>query len=182
MMRWRSSGRRSRLSSFDHLKESLFEHGTPQNNTLDMRTHVYLPELVDAFEWVSAAGPFENSAYVSRESGRIFWQSETGDLEEELPADVEDQTLYACVPHKRDLDLGQRLVFRFIDETTPDAYDEVRGYFSKRGAYARFKDFLEHRGLLELWFSYEQQACEAALREWAHAEDLDVVEGRRADG
>jgi hypothetical protein len=148
-----------------------------------MRAHVYLSELLDAFEWVSAAGPFDNAAYVNRESGRIYWQTETGDLEEEEPPDdVEDATLYASVPHKHDLDLGQRLVFRFIEAHAPDAYDQVRGYFSKRGAYARFKDFLERRGLLEGWYSYEQQACEAVLREWADSEDLDIVEGRRAEG
>jgi hypothetical protein len=146
-----------------------------------MRAHVYLSELLDSFEWVSAAGPFENAAYVSRESGRIYWHTETGDLEEELPQDVQDETLYASVPHKHDLDLGQRLVFRFVEANAPDAYEQVRDYFSKRGAYARFKDFLERRGLLEVWYSYEQQAREVALREWAESEDLEVVEGQRAE-
>ncbi|MEJ8840465.1 hypothetical protein [Ramlibacter sp. AN1133] len=143
---------------------------------------MYLSELLDAFEWVSAAGPFENTAYVSRESGRIFWATDTGDLDEDLPEDVEDGTLYVCVPHKHDLDLGQRLVFRFVETNAPDAYDQVRAYFSKRSAYARLKDLLERRGLLEGWYSYEQEACEAALREWAEDEDLEVVEGRRAEG
>ena len=58
-----------------------------------MRAHVYLAELLDAFEWVSAGGAGQNAAYVSRESGRIYWASETGGLEEELPGDVEDETL-----------------------------------------------------------------------------------------
>lgn len=147
-----------------------------------MRANVYLSELVDAFEWVSAAGPFENTAYLSRQSGRIFWDTDAGDLEEELPEDVEDGTLYVCVPHKHDLDLGQTLVFRFVEANAPDAYDQVRGYFSRRGAYARFKDLLERRGLLQAWYSYEQQACEVALREWAESEGLEVVEGRRAEG
>jgi hypothetical protein len=35
-----------------------------------MRAHLYLSELFDAFQWVSAASRFENAAYVSRESGR----------------------------------------------------------------------------------------------------------------
>ena len=58
-----------------------------------MRAHVYLSELLDAFEWVSAAGRFENAAYVHRQTGRIYWQSEAGDLEEEPPDDVDDATL-----------------------------------------------------------------------------------------
>ena len=147
-----------------------------------MRANVYLSELLDSFEWVSAGGPFENTAYVSRQTGRIFWDTDAAGPDEELPEDVEDGTLYVCVPHKHDLDLGQRLVFRFLDVNAPDAYDQVRGYFSKRGAYARYKDFLERRGLLQAWYSYEQQATEAALREWANSEDLEVVEGQRAEG
>lgn len=146
-----------------------------------MRAHVYLSELEDALEWVSAAGA-ESAAYVSRESGRIFWHSESGDLEEEIPEDVDDEALYAAVPNKQDLDLGQRLVFRFIEATVPDAYDEVRRIFSKRGAYGRFKDFLDRRDLLEAWYSYEQQATEAALREWADSEGFDILEGQRAEG
>jgi hypothetical protein len=147
-----------------------------------MRAHVYLSELLDAFEWVGGSGPFENTAYVSRESGRIFWATDTGDLVEELPEDVEDGTLYARVPHKHDLDLGKGLVFRFVEAHAADAYDQVRAYFAKRGAYARWKDLLEHRGQLEAWYSFEQEACEAALREWAESEDLDLVEGQRAEG
>lgn len=124
----------------------------------------------------------KNAAYVSRQSGRIFWETDSGDLEEELPEDVQDETLYARVPHKHGLDLGQELVFRFIQANAPAADDEVRGYFSKRGAYARFKDLLVRRGLLEAWHSYEQRASEDALREWAGSEDLQVVEGQRAEG
>ncbi|GAB3656604.1 hypothetical protein [Ramlibacter alkalitolerans] len=145
-----------------------------------MRTNVYLSELLDAHEFVSAGTPFEHAAYVSRETGRIFWDTEDLGLGEELPEDVKDGTLYACVPHKHDLDLGQRLVFRFIEANAPEAYEQVRGYFSRRGAYARFKDLLERRGLLEAWYSYEQQACEAALREWAESENLELVAGQRA--
>ena len=37
-----------------------------------MPTRLYLSELNISFEWVSAAGHGENSAYASRESGRIF--------------------------------------------------------------------------------------------------------------
>jgi hypothetical protein len=146
-----------------------------------MRAGVYLSELLDALEWVSAAGA-ESSAYVSRETGRIYWHTETGELEEEIPDDVEDETLYASVPHKHDLDLGQRLAFRFVQANAPDAYEQVRGYFSRRGAYGRFKDFLERTGLLDAWYAYEQQATESALREWAESEGLDVVEGQRAEG
>lgn len=146
-----------------------------------MRAGVYLSELLDALEWVSATGA-DSSAFISRETGRIYWHAETGDLDEEVPGDVEDERLYASVPHKHDLDLGQRLALRFVQANAPDADEQVRGYFSRRGAYGRFKDFLERSGLLDAWYAYEQQATESALREWAESEELDVLEGQRAEG
>jgi hypothetical protein len=112
-----------------------------------MRAYVYLSELADALEWVSAAGAYENAAYVSRETGRIYWHSESGETEEEVSSDANDETLYAAVPHKHDLDLGKGLSLRFVEVYAPDAYDQVQSYFSRRGAYGRLKEFLSRRGL-----------------------------------
>lgn len=142
-----------------------------------MSASVSLSELLDALEWVSASGPFENAAHISRETGRIFWQTDADNFEEEPPGDLEDETLYVCVPNKQDLDLGQRLVLRFVGERVPDAYERVRAYFGRRGAYGRLKDMLERRGLLQAWYAYERAAAERALREWAAAQGLNVHEG-----
>lgn len=145
------------------------------------RTYVYLAELEDAFMFAGAAGSFDSAAYVSRETGRTYFVAESAGLDEEIPGDPQDESLYARVPDKHHFDLGQHLIFRFIDENAPDDYDEVRGYFSRRGAYARFKGLLERRGLLEAWRACEQAATEAALREWAEEEGFEVVEGRRPE-
>jgi hypothetical protein len=48
-----------------------------------------------------------------------------------------------------------------------DKLDHVQQIFSYRGAYRRFKDFLEHRELLQDGFDFESQREEEALREWA---------------
>ena len=61
-------------------------------------------ELLDAFDWVSAGGPMENSAFVSRKTGATHWASESAELEVELPEDIEDGSVYVAVPHKTDLD------------------------------------------------------------------------------
>ena len=131
-----------------------------------MGTLVKLAELTDAFDWVSASGPFENEAYVTRASGKIYWSSRTNELDEELPEDIEDGTLYIAVPHKNDLALGRNLALRFVDENLPASYERACGYFHKKGAYARFKDLLERAGHLEAWYRYEADAVEKALREW----------------
>lgn len=139
------------------------------------RTRISYDDLLSAFEWVSAAAPSENSAFVSRQTGRLHWASSSHDLEEELPEDIDDASLYVAVPHKYDLDLGKDLVWRFADEVLPESSDTIAAFFDRRGAYARFKDFLERRACLQAWYDYETQATEAALREWCEENGLQLV-------
>lgn len=133
-------------------------------------------DLLAAFEWVSASPSMETSAYVSRERGSLHWaSSDAGAVEEELPEDIEDGSLYIAVPHKNDLDLGRHLTLSFTDEKLPESYSTVAGFFHQRGAYRRFKDFLEQKDLLQDWYDYEAQAVEKALREWAAENGLQVM-------
>ena len=76
------------------------------------------------------------------------------------------------VPQKHDLDLGNPFVFRFAEEYLPDLYQEVRDMFHHKGAYSRFKDLLDRQGQLDAWHRYEEQATEAALREWCQAKEI----------
>jgi len=131
-----------------------------------MNTPVKLADLLDALEWSSVDGSFENEAYVDRQSGKIYWSSSMGDADEELPGDIEDGTRYLAVPHKNDLDLGRRLVFRFVEEQLPESYGLVDGYFHKKGAYSRLRSLLEQKGCLEAWYRYEEKTVEQALRDW----------------
>jgi hypothetical protein len=75
--------------------------------------------------------------------------------------ETEDEALdwEKCVriPHKNDLDPGQRLVFEFIETHLPDEYNCVQQLFQRRGAYGRLKDLLESRGLLDRWHEFEDQ-------------------------
>ena len=78
-------------------------------------------DLSTAFDFVSFAGPMEHRAYVSLDTGAIYWISETNPIEEDdLPADLETSERYLAVPHKNDLDLGTNLALRFIEERLPD--------------------------------------------------------------
>jgi hypothetical protein len=131
-------------------------------------------ELLEAFEWVSASGSMENSAFVSRKTGCAHWASQSGELEAELPEDIEDASVYVAVPHKNDLDLGRALALRFVEERVPDAAATVTGFFRQRGAYARFKDLLERKGILQAWYEYQAQAVESALRAWSEENGLQL--------
>jgi hypothetical protein len=116
----------------------------------------------------------ENSAFVSLETGATHCASALIELEDELPEDIEDGSLYIAVPHKNDLDLGKSLVLRFADEALPESYATVAGFFRQRGAYGRFKDFLERKRMLQAWYEFEAQAVERALREWSEEHGLQL--------
>jgi len=131
-------------------------------------------DLLLAYEWVSAGASFENEAYVSRVTGKIHWSSNFGDVEEELPEDIEDGSVYLAVPHKNDLDLGRELALRFVEEHLPEEYEVAYQFFRKRGAYSRFKAMLERRNQLQNWYQYEKSAVEGALREWSTENGLQL--------
>ncbi|MFZ2633433.1 MAG: hypothetical protein WA081_20105 [Desulfosalsimonadaceae bacterium] len=141
-----------------------------------MNTPVKFDDLLSVYEWVSAAGQFQNSAFVNKVTGKIHIDSDDVDEDEDdaLPDDYEDAVIYVAVPHKNDLDMGRYLAIRYIDENLPESADDVRRFFRKRGAYSRFKDLLQRKGVLDAWYQYEARAVEAALREWAKDNDLDV--------
>ena len=139
-----------------------------------MPTSVKLSELLDAYEWVSGLGPFENSAYLDRTTGKIYIDSDQIEVDEDLPEDYEDGTKYVSIPHKNDLDLGKNLAIQFADDFLWQESVKVREFFRKRGAYARFKNLLEHRRMLEQWYIYEAEAIESALREWAQDNDIQI--------
>lgn len=110
-------------------------------------------DIEDAFLFVSMAPPFEHYAYLNRETGETFYVTELGDSDE-LPDDLEENDKYITIPHKNDLNLGRDLVFNFISTSLPTELRRVRGIFSSKGAYARFKDLLESkratRGLVRI--------------------------------
>jgi hypothetical protein len=51
-------------------------------------------------------------------------------------------------PCKNDLDLGQNLVFEFVESHLADEYRNVQHIFECLGAYRRVRDLLEQKGLL----------------------------------
>jgi len=140
-----------------------------------MNTRVKLSELVEAFEWVSAVGPFENEAYVSRASGRIWLVSDLDDSGEDPPEDVGDESLYLSVPSKNELDLGRSLALRFVEEQLPESSERVKDFFARSGAYGRFKDLLQECDRLDAWYAYEAKGVEEALRAWASDNDVELV-------
>ena len=132
---------------------------------------VLFDDLLAGFDWASAE-PTENAAYVSRKTGRVHWASEEMELDEELPPDIDDASVYVAVPGKGDLRLGRGLALAFAREHLAQRFGQVAAFFDHHGAYARFKDLLDREGQLDAWYAHEAAEIERALRAWAADEGL----------
>lgn len=122
-------------------------------------------DLLDAFEFVSFGALFENSAFICVDTGVIYCTSDTLELDEEVPEDLETSERYIAIPHKNELNLGRDLALSFVDQALPNDYNTVAGFFRRKGAYSRFKQLLESRGVLNAWYLFETHAVEVALRQ-----------------
>jgi len=134
-----------------------------------------LSNIEDAFTFVGSAMYGMNSAALCKDTGKILYQSNMGDLDE--IAEEEDNLDWdQCVgvPHKSDLDLGRVLVLEFVEEHLPNDYGRVQQMFRGRGAYSRYKAHLERRGLLQEWYDFENSREESALREWCEENEIEL--------
>lgn len=138
-------------------------------------TSVKWSEFIEAFEFASFGGPYDTRAFVNLDTGSFHFISDTVDLEEEPPEDLETSARYLALPHKNDLDLGRELALSFTERQLPGEFDKVLGYFHKRGAYRRFKELLDDRGLLEDWYAFEKDATERVLRQWCEQHEIEIV-------
>ena len=138
---------------------------------------VNLKELVDMVELVSMGGAGQTQAYLCRESGKIYCRMDpllVGDLDDDLPDDIEDEEKYIPLPGASELDLGKSLVMDFVGQVLPADFDEVRDMFRKKGAYRRIKDLMIRRGVRDQWYDFERKATERALREWCELNSIKL--------
>jgi hypothetical protein len=120
---------------------------------------VTFSEIQDAFLFVSSTEYGMHSAILYKDTGQIYYHSELGGIDD---MDEEDLDWDMCIeiPHKNDLDLGQNLVFEFVERHSAVEYHSVQQIFQYHGAYRRFKDLLEQKGLLQSWYNFENQRQE----------------------
>ena len=134
---------------------------------------VSFSDIENAFFYVSMDQMFMHNAYLCKETGKIFYTSEMGDSDE-LPDDIDDQDKYISIPHKNELDLGKPLVIEFISKYLPEELDRVYSIFRRKGAYSRYKDFLEQKGVLEDWYEFENKCQTVALKEWCKENNIEI--------
>jgi hypothetical protein len=129
--------------------------------------------IEEAFLFVSGAAPCERTAVVYRKTGETFYASLMSDYDE-LPEDQDESDDYIGIPHKSDLDLGKPLVMDFVRSRCPEEVDRILTIFRRRGAYGRFKDLLEQKGLLDEWYVFEQQRTHQALLLWCEENSIEL--------
>jgi hypothetical protein len=59
-----------------------------------MPTPIKLADLIDGLDWVSASGPFENAAYIDRNTGKLYLITHADEFEEEQPDNFDDASIY----------------------------------------------------------------------------------------
>ena len=129
-------------------------------------------ELENAFFYVSSDQQYMHLAVLHKKTGETFYQSDIAGIDE-FPEDVENGD-YINIPHKNELGLGRDLVFDFVEEYLPQQAGKVNQIFSTRGAYRRFKDFLDSIGLLEDWYKFENEQTKIALKNWCKENGLEI--------
>jgi len=110
-------------------------------------------EIHHAFFYVSSDDYGMNRAFLCLDNGEIIYRSEWDDPKEE----DEDE-----------------FVIEFAEVHLQDDLDLVQRIFSRRGAYRRFKELLDERGLLQTLYDYEDIREKEALGEWVQDNEIEL--------
>lgn len=127
-------------------------------------------DILEAFEFVSLASRFDIEAVLDLETGKIHIQYDSSyDTPEEFGEFPENthSDRYLAIPHKDDLISARGMVFDFAEKyCTEDGVAEITAFFNRKGAYSRFKDYLNEHDLWDAWHAFEEAALVEAFEEW----------------
>src|SRR6476660_2886102 len=62
-----------------------------------------------------------------------------------------------------------------MNDELPDDIDDVRYFFSRRGAYPKFKALLARRSTIDHWHAFEARVTEQTLRDWCALHSIEIV-------
>lgn len=97
-------------------------------------------------------------------------------LEDEIPEELSERRDCIEIPHRTDLNLGRNLVFEFVEQYLPSDFERIRDIFKRKGAYKRYKDFLEDRGFLQKWYDFENTRQLETLRAWCEDNEITLID------
>jgi hypothetical protein len=133
-----------------------------------------IDDIEQAIEFISADPSGDSEAFVSLATGKVYYRSEYMEEAEPLPSDIDDQTKYIALPHKRDLNLGVVLVFNFVEKRLPNKASEVKMMFKKRGAYSRFSNWLDRHNLIDDWHHFRNETTTKTIITWCKNHSVNI--------
>lgn len=92
---------------------------------------VTFSEIQDAFFFVNSDEYGMNTAILCKDTGKMYYQSESGDIDE-LDDDEFDCDTFVRIPHKNEIGLGRELVFEFVEQHMADEYRHVQHFLGSR--------------------------------------------------
>lgn len=137
---------------------------------------VKFSDVLEGYEYTNFDTGGINQAFLDKETGKVYYYTDSGDNFEELPEDLDESDKYIEIPCKNDLDLGRNLVFDFAVQHLPDDANYIQDMFRRKGAYSQFRNFLEHKGAIKKWYDFENEQVEKALREWCALYGVELVD------
>jgi len=135
-----------------------------------------LDKIHDALMFVSSSGYGENSATFDKKTRKIYLCSDMAGINEfeEFCESEYDENIHIEIPHKNDLDLGRNLVFEFVHNYSPEYENTVSQLFRRKGAYSKFKDFLDSKNILQLWYDFEKSREQKEIENWCRENDIKI--------
>ena len=117
--------------------------------------------------------------FISKSTGEIcFFSDFDEEIDEAEIERLENDDDFVKLPDKSELDLGSSVVWEFVDREIPQLKHTVESFFKKRGAYSKFKNFLDNLGILDKWYTFDENRTRKALLEWARENDIEVQESK----
>lgn len=133
-------------------------------------------DIEAAYLFVNMSSESGNLAILCKKTGEIYYASDFAG-ENEIPEDLYENDTCIEIPGKNELDLGKNLVFEFVEENIPEMYERVHRIFNKRGAYARYKDLLDEKGMLQQRYDFENDRQTQALKQWCIENEIELDDG-----
>ena len=130
-------------------------------------------DVETAFEYVSSSPMFVSWAVLCKKTGTILYDNQVEKTGDFIYGETGDDDC-EHIPHKNELGLGRDLAFRFVQDYLPDEMDRVEFFFTKKGAYARFKSLLDSQDLLERWYEFEYEEQARALKAWCRENGVEL--------
>lgn len=140
-----------------------------------MTISVEYSEIELAIDFVGDGEGYGNMAFVDAMTGDLIWESDEF-LDEDSPKRVSGRD-YIEIPSRRELGVSSRSAVEFARRSLDaQGYETVDAMFRKRGAYRRFKDYLDEIGMLDRWHEYEAQQLRALVEDWAEEQSIELID------